>query len=80
MKKPNLFIIQINLSGLHDVVYELHWDNERQEYWDQEGNIDFDPNKKPNRNLIQLSFKSLKDAQCALKGAQMVRTFYKSHF
>jgi hypothetical protein len=80
-RRPDLFMIQINLSFLHDCVYHMKWKRCEYapggKYWDPSRNIDYDPKGKRRWEVTQLVFKTRKEAMTALKGARMVRDFMK---
>lgn len=77
MKK--LYMIQMNLSGLHNRIYTMSPDKETAYWYDSAGDVSFrEYGKKMNEfGLTQIVFNSRKEAVAALKGATMVKDFLK---
>jgi len=71
-KRKPIYMIVMNLAGLHNKIYELHWDKETELYWDKDGGWESDGKDTTEDGISNLVFKNKHDAQCALRGARMV--------
>jgi hypothetical protein len=70
--KKKVYMVQMNLAGLHNCVYEMTYNPELKSYWDKSDNIECSDKSKFEGGITQLVFKTREDALKALDGAQMV--------
>jgi hypothetical protein len=78
--KKIVYMVQMNLSGLHRKVYKMKWNKELREYYDSSGDIStFGKNTYAKEGgmfgISQLIFKNKRDASNTLKGALLAVDF-----
>jgi hypothetical protein len=60
----------------------MRWNRELESYWDKSGNISYDPQQSPIKRfgILQIVFKTQKEAEAARRGGCMVCEFFLEMF
>ena len=74
MKKV-VYLVQINLDGLHRKVYKMKWHKDTESYFDSTGNIECQAKGSYKDGIYQLVYSDIHRAFSALNGAKMVADF-----
>ncbi len=67
-----VYLVQMNLSGLHHQVYEMFYNKELGEYFDKSGDLSCTTRWVRDPHIQQLVFKKRAHAEIAMLGAKMV--------